>query len=79
MIEKTFETPKGTIHYWTNAIREDRKSLVFLPGQTATAKSFNRRWTKGEGLPIEWIPGAGHNSSTDRPGIINELIKNFLH
>lgn len=41
-------------------------------------KAFNRRWAEGEGLPIEWIPGAGHNSNTDRPDIINELIVNFM-
>lgn len=41
-------------------------------------KSFNRRWAKGEGLPIEWIPEAGHNSNTDCPGIINKLISKFL-
>lgn len=42
-------------------------------------RSFNRRWAKGEGLPIEWIRGAGHNSNTDRPDIINELINGFLN
>ncbi len=32
------------------------------PGDTGP---FNRRWAKGEGLPIEWIQGNGHNSKTD--------------
>ncbi len=42
-------------------------------------ESFNRRWAKGENLPLEWIPEAGHNSNTDRPDIVNGLIRNFIN
>ena len=36
-----------------------------------------RKWAEKEGLPICWIPGAGHNSNTDRPEEINGLIRKF--
>lgn len=41
-------------------------------------KSFNRRWAAGENLPIHWIAGAGHNSNTDKPEEINEIIKSII-
>ena len=43
MTEKMFETPSGTIHYWTNDISPDRKTLVFLPGLTADHHLFDRQ------------------------------------
>jgi len=39
--EKTYDTPKGCIHYWTNEIGPDRASLVFLPGLTADHSLFD--------------------------------------
>lgn len=42
MIEKTFSTPCGVIHYWTNS-REDRSALVFLPGLTADHRLFDKQ------------------------------------
>ncbi|MBO4899752.1 MAG: alpha/beta hydrolase [Lachnospiraceae bacterium] len=39
---------------------------------------YNKAWHKNTGIPIEWIPGAGHNSNTDAPDKINELIKDFV-
>ena len=39
---------------------------------------YNRAWHKNTGFPIEWIPGAGHNSNTDAPETVNRLIKTFL-
>lgn len=43
MKEKTFETPCGTIHYWTNDVVPSRKTLVFLPGLTADHHLFDRQ------------------------------------
>ena len=38
MIEKTYETPSGIIHYWTNdAVESSQSALIFLPGLTAEA------------------------------------------
>ena len=39
---------------------------------------YNKAWHKKTGIPLEWIEGAGHNSNTDRPEVVNRLIDNFL-
>lgn len=39
---------------------------------------YNKAWHKKTGIPIKWIKGAGHNSNTDAPDIINQLIASFL-
>ena len=39
---------------------------------------YNREWNKRTGIPLEWIKDAGHNSNTDQPEIINELIERFV-
>ena len=36
---------------------------------------YNKAWHKNTGIPLEWIKGAGHNSNTDAPDIINGLIE----
>lgn len=39
---------------------------------------YNKKWHKNTGIPIKWIQGAGHNSNTDRPEIVNRLIENLV-
>ncbi len=39
---------------------------------------YNKAWHKETGIPIEWIKGAGHNSNTDEPDLVNKLIENFV-
>ena len=39
---------------------------------------YNRAWHERTGLPIEWIPGAGHNSNTDEPETVNRLIERLI-
>ena len=41
-------------------------------------KVFNRKWTAGEGIPLVWAPGAGHNSNVDNPDFVNMQIAKFL-
>jgi hypothetical protein len=43
MIEKTYETPCGLIHYWTNEKPDAALSLVFLPGLTDDHRLFDRQ------------------------------------
>ena len=43
-----------------------------------SAKSYNRRWTEQDGIPLVWIKGAGHNSNTDAPEEVNRLIRQFV-
>ena len=46
--------------------------------QAGSAKSYNRRWAKKEGLPVYWIKDAGHNSNTDKPEEVNRIIRDFV-
>ena len=41
-------------------------------------KPFNRKWAVGEGIPLVWVPGAGHNSNVDAPGFVNAQIEDFV-
>ena len=44
MINKTYQTPCGTIHYWTSDdIRAEDISLIFLPGLTADHRLFDKQ------------------------------------
>ena len=43
MTEKTYKTPSGTIHYWTNNIDTTKITLVFLPGLTADHRLFDKQ------------------------------------
>jgi len=43
-----------------------------------STKRYNRAWHNDTGIPIEWISGAGHNSNTDAPEIVNDIIDTFL-
>lgn len=36
---------------------------------------YNRAWHKNTGIPLEWIRDAGHNSNTDQPEMVNQLIE----
>ena len=97
--ESTYQTPCGTIHYWSSILSLDTMTLVFLPGLTADHRlfdkypsllicgtkdhagsciSYNRAWHQKTKIPLKWIEGAGHNSNTDKPEIINSLIEEFL-
>lgn len=39
---------------------------------------YNKAWHRQTGIPLEWIPGAGHNSNTDDPERVNALIEGLL-
>ena len=43
MIEKTYKTKMGDIHYWVNtAADKEGPQLVFLPGLTADHRLFEK-------------------------------------
>lgn len=42
-------------------------------------KPFNRKWARGEDIPLVWVPNAGHNSNVDNPDFVNARIEEFLH
>lgn len=68
------------------AIERDRPYEIDCPclllcgeeDRAGSAKSYNRRWAEEEGLPLVWLPGAGHNSNTDDPERVNTLIEDFV-
>ena len=39
---------------------------------------YNKAWHAKSGIPIRWIRGAGHNSNTDEPELVNAIIANFI-
>lgn len=39
---------------------------------------YNKAWHKNTNIPIAWIKDAGHNSNTDKPEIVNDLIEKLV-
>ena len=78
MTEKNFETASGTIHYWMNDFVPFRKTLVFLPGLTADHHLFDRQIEafEKEYRLLTW--DAGHNSNTDKPEEVDQIIRDFV-
>ncbi len=46
--------------------------------RAGSAKSYNRRWAKKEGLPLFLIKDAGHNANADKPEEVNRIIREFV-
>ncbi|MDO4942564.1 MAG: alpha/beta hydrolase [Lachnospiraceae bacterium] len=46
--------------------------------QAGSTKRYNRAWHKTSGIPLQWIRDAGHNSNTDQPELVNDLIETFV-
>ena len=46
--------------------------------RTGACIRYSKAWHKHSGIPLEWIKGAGHNSNTDEPEIVNHLIENLI-
>ena len=46
--------------------------------RAASTKRYNRAWSAGEGLPLVWVPAAGHNSNTDNPVCVDRQIGSFV-
>ena len=69
-----------------DAVAADRPYRIDCPvmlvcgeeDRAGSAKRYNRAWAQRTGLPIHWIAGAGHNSNTDDPGTVNELLEKFV-
>ena len=65
MLEKTYQTPCGAIHYWINETAEhSRPQLVFLPGLTADHRLFDKQIEYFEGkYPVFVWDAPGHAAS----------------
>ena len=60
---------------------EIRCGALLICGEKDRAGScirYNKAWHRKTGIPIEWIPGAGHNANTDAPEEVNRLIERFV-
>ena len=40
---------------------------------------YNKAWHQNTNIPIEWIKDAGHNSNTDKPDVVNDLIEKLIN
>lgn len=49
MVEKTYKTIYGPIHYWVSAADADKPWLIFLPGLTADHRLFDKQIEAFEG------------------------------
>ena len=70
----------GTRFYKT--VSDDLKSILpdvksFSPTNLKYIR-YNREWHRKTKIPLKWIEGAGHNSNTDKPEMINSLIEELL-
>lgn len=69
-----------------DAVETDRAYDIDCPAlllcgekdRAGDVKPFNRRWAAGEGIPLVWVPGAGHNSNVDAPEFVNAQIERFV-
>lgn len=43
-----------------------------------SAKRYNDRWARRTGYPLLWVPQAGHNSNTDAPDFVNQVLVDFV-
>ena len=65
MLERTYTTPCGDIHYWVNTTAErNSPQLVFLPGLTADHRLFDKQLAYFEGrYPVFVWDAPGHAAS----------------
>lgn len=68
------------------AVEADRPYEISCPAliicgtedAAGSAKRYNREWERRTRIKTHWIEGAGHNSNTDKPDVVNELIEGFV-
>ena len=69
-----------------DAVEAERPYVIDCPAlllcgerdHAGDVKPFNRKWTAGDGIPLVWVPGAGHNSNVDNPEFVNAQIERFV-
>ena len=43
-----------------------------------SCKRYNKAWHDQTGIPIRWLKNAGHNSNTDAPQLVNQILDAFF-
>lgn len=85
MIERTYATAFGAIHYWINIMDTEKATLVFLPGLTADHRLFDKQieYFQNKYNVFVWDPPA-HAASwpfefsfnlTDEAKWVSEILK----
>jgi len=67
------------------AARANRPYIIDCPAlalcgekdMAGSTKRYNKAWQMN-GMHVEWIPGAGHNSTLDAPEYVNACIEEFV-
>ena len=65
----------------TERAYEIKCPVLLLCGEKDNAGScrrYSRSWSRETGYALVWVPGAGHNSNTDRPEFVNRKIEQFI-
>lgn len=60
---------------------EIRCPALLICGEKDRAGScirYNKAWHRNTKIPLEWIKNAGHNSNTDQPEVVNQLIESLV-
>lgn len=73
-------------HMLADAIEAERAYDIDCPAllicgekdHAGDVRPFNRKWTAGEGIPLVWVPKAGHNANVDAPEFVNAQIEGFV-
>ncbi len=81
MKEKLFPTSYGNIHYWMNDFDQRKKTLVFLPGLTATHILFSKqiRYFQNKWNCLVWdAPGHGKSQPFELTFRMEDKAR-FLH
>ena len=47
-------------------------------GHAGSCIRYNKAWHERTGIPIRWLKNAGHNSNTDEPQLVNQILDAFL-
>ena len=58
-----------------------RQRALLICGEKDRAGScirYNKAWHQRTGIPIHWLKNAGHNSNTDEPQLVNQILDAFL-
>ncbi len=71
---------QGIAAYRDRAVSWSCPTLVLYGDKDRAGKviEYSQRWAQQDGLPLQVIEGAGHNSNMDRPAEFNRALLEFL-
>lgn len=71
------------LRYWQRQWKriwhiEIKCPALLMKDRAGSCIRYNKAWHKSTGIPIERIENAGHNSNTDAPSVVNDLIEHLI-